>query len=95
MDKSENLDAVRFDAVRNYEAGAIQERRAKFGIKDKRGAGHLGIAHSGGGIRSATFSLGILQYLAESKLLKHIDYISTVSGGGYIGSWLYSWIQRE
>ena len=69
MDKSENLDAVRFEAVRNYEAGAIQERRAKFGIKDKRGAGHLGIAHSGGGIRSATFSLGILQYLAESKRL--------------------------
>lgn len=28
-------------------------------------------------------------------MLKHLDYISTVSGGGYIGSWLCSWIQRK
>src|SRR6185369_17798932 len=49
---------------------------------------HLtGLTFSGGGIRSATFCLGILQGLANLGLLKRFDYLSTVSGGGYIGSW--------
>jgi hypothetical protein len=50
---------------------------------------------SGGGIRSATFALGVLQGLARRNLLDKFDYISTVSGGGYIGSWLSSWIRRH
>jgi hypothetical protein len=49
---------------------------------------------SGGGIRSATFALGALQGLAEHNLLGQFDYLSTVSGGGYIGSWLTAWIKR-
>ena len=49
-----------------------------------------GLAISGGGIRSATFSLGIIQGLAKHGVLKHMDYLSTVSGGGYIGSCLSS-----
>ncbi|CAA9253075.1 MAG: hypothetical protein AVDCRST_MAG95-1972 [uncultured Adhaeribacter sp.] len=52
------------------------------------------LAFSGGGIRSATFNLGILQGLAKAGLLSHFDYLSTVSGGGYIGAWLTAWIQR-
>ncbi len=54
-----------------------------------------GLAISGGGIRSATFALGVLQALAHFKLLRRFDYLSTVSGGGYIGSWLAAWIQRD
>ena len=54
----------------------------------------MGLAFSGGGIRSATFNLGVLQALAELKLLKEFDYLSTVSGGGYIGSWLTAWVAR-
>jgi len=50
---------------------------------------------SGGGIRSATFSLGVLQGLAARGLLNKFDYLSTVSGGGYIGSWLTAWIHRH
>ncbi|HET6975545.1 MAG TPA: patatin-like phospholipase family protein [Pyrinomonadaceae bacterium] len=50
---------------------------------------------SGGGIRSATFNLGVIQGLARHGLLDKFDYLSTVSGGGYIGSWLSSWIHRE
>jgi hypothetical protein len=50
---------------------------------------------SGGGIRSASFSLGVLQALAERKLLTSFDYISTVSGGGYIGGWLTAWGSRS
>jgi len=49
---------------------------------------------SGGGIRSATFALGALQGMAEHGLLKQFDYLSTVSGGGYIGGWLSAWKQR-
>jgi glycerophosphoryl diester phosphodiesterase len=55
----------------------------------------LGLAFSGGGIRSATFNLGVLQALSKAGLLRHCDYLSTVSGGGYIGSWLAAWIRRE
>lgn len=49
---------------------------------------------SGGGIRSATFALGVIQGLAERGLLPRFDYLSTVSGGGYIGSWLTAWAHR-
>src|SRR5215471_19079407 len=50
---------------------------------------------SGGGIRSGTFALGIVQGLARAGVLEKFDYLSTVSGGGYIGSWLSSWIHRD
>ena len=46
----------------------------------------VGFGLSGGGIRSATFCLGIFQSLAKSGLLKNIDYLSTVSGGGFFAS---------
>ena len=50
---------------------------------------------SGGGVRSAIFNLGILQGLARCGLLDKFDYLSTVSGGGFIGSWLSAWVHRE
>lgn len=59
------------------------------------GANLFGLALSGGGIRSATFCLGVLQSLTRHRLLGRIDYLSTVSGGGYIGSWLTAWIHRH
>src|SRR5262245_36058531 len=49
---------------------------------------------SGGGIRSATFGLGAIQGLADHGLLGQFDYLSTVSGGGYIGGWLTAWVNR-
>ena len=55
----------------------------------------VGLALSGGGIRSATFNLGLLQGLAGLRILEHVDYLSTVSGGGYIGGWLTSWQRRR
>lgn len=55
----------------------------------------IGLALSGGGIRSATFSLGVLQALASRNKLASFDYMSTVSGGGYVGSWLSAWIHRS
>ncbi len=55
----------------------------------------VGLAFSGGGIRSATFNLGVLQGLAQYSKVRIFDYLSTVSGGGYIGSWLAAWILRS
>jgi hypothetical protein len=63
-------------------------------IADAHDANLSGLAFSGGGIRSAAFNLGVLQGLAELKLLFRFDYLSTVSGGGYIGSWLAAWTKR-
>src|SRR5580765_5037118 len=60
-------------------------------LPEKRAA----LCISGGGIRSATFGLGVLQGLARCGLLDKFHYQSTVSGGGYIGSWLSAWIYRE
>jgi hypothetical protein len=54
-----------------------------------------GICFSGGGIRSATFNLGVLQGLAALDKLGSFDYLSTVSGGGYIHQFLASWVSRD
>ncbi len=55
----------------------------------------VGLAISGGGIRSATFGLGVMEALKEQGVLKQLDYLSTVSGGGYIGSWLTANCKRN
>lgn len=54
-----------------------------------------GVCFSGGGIRSATFNLGVLQAIAAEGKLGKIDYLSTVSGGGYIHLFLAAWIHRR
>jgi hypothetical protein len=75
--------------LRELEIKAVQERRELAGEAPgdpERDA--IGLALSGGGIRSATFCIGVLQELARSDRLKKIDYLSTVSGGGYCGSFL-------
>jgi hypothetical protein len=54
-----------------------------------------GLALSGGGIRSATISIGMMQALAKADLLKQFDYLSTVSGGGYAGGFLCSLLMPE
>ncbi len=60
-----------------------------------RGADLIGLALSGGGIRSATFNLGFLQGLHRMRLLRLFDYLSTVSGGGYVGSFWSAWLVRS
>jgi hypothetical protein len=54
-----------------------------------------GVCFSGGGIRSATFNLGVMQGLAQLGLLRFLDYLSSVSGGGYIHQFLAAWILRD
>lgn len=76
--------------VRSVEQGYIDERRKAAKLRDKKKSPAIGLALSGGGIRSATFALGVLQKLAKQNSLRFIDYMTTVSGGGYIGSCLSS-----
>lgn len=55
----------------------------------------VGLAISGGGIRSATIALGAVQKLAEEKMLREVDLLSTVSGGGYFGAFLSSYLNTD
>src|SRR3954470_10163154 len=55
----------------------------------------VGLALSGGGIRSASFNLGVLQGLHSRNALWMFDYLSTVSGGGFIGAWWSAWLSRR
>jgi Patatin-like phospholipase len=55
-------------------------------MRPTAGSNVVGLALSGGGIRSASFCLGALQALDKADVVKNIDYLSTVSGGGYIGT---------
>ncbi|HEX6097301.1 MAG TPA: hypothetical protein VF432_13310 [Thermoanaerobaculia bacterium] len=100
-DRCDELDfsvAEPFDRVLAAEYPELHERRfAGHGIP--RGSGRprnlAGITLSGGGIRSATFNLGLLQALYKRGLLQHFDYLSTVSGGGYCGGWWSAWLARS
>jgi hypothetical protein len=91
------MGAMRDDApaateqdVIDKEADAIRLHRVER-LGEAGDAPWSGIGLSGGGIRSATFCLGVLQALAEKDLLRRFDYISSVSGGGYMATSLQWW----
>ena len=88
-----------FDEVFQAELAEIQKRWKQMGPKGSQRQlaadkipkpspehGLVGISFSGGGIRSATINLGIAQALHRAGIFDHFDYMSTVSGGGYLGS---------
>ncbi len=96
--------------VEAYERVLLAESRCQFQDEPLKSILYAmqgtAVCLSGGGIRSASFSLGVLQGLArfsrraasaekQKPLLDALDYLSTVSGGGYIGSWLMAWSQRS
>src|SRR5262249_15510449 len=76
------------EPINKSEAEAVQRRRANHRVCAPKNMNAVGLALSGGGIRSATFCLGVVQVLASRNLLKDIDFLSTVSGGGYTGAFL-------
>ena len=101
--KKELSQPATADAIKAAERTRIKSRRAaaeKEGIPvpDNTSDTLVGLALSGGGIRSAAFNLGVLQVLERWGYLKQFDYLSTVSGGGYIGScmtWFGSVLGKE
>jgi hypothetical protein len=78
--------STQWSSVQQEEMAAVRAFRTS--IKEPAEQHLVGLALSGGGIRSATFALGVLEALKSAGLLRKIDYLSTVSGGGYIGAWL-------
>ncbi|MBL8300488.1 MAG: hypothetical protein JNN30_19290 [Rhodanobacteraceae bacterium] len=81
------------ESLRRAELDFILGRRAGETRDDEPAP--WGLALSGGGIRSATFALGVLQALARHNLLRCFHYQSTISGGGYIGGFLQGLIRRR
>ncbi|TBD07487.1 hypothetical protein ELH21_10685 [Rhizobium leguminosarum] len=79
---------------KELEETAVISRREKYKVEAEKDCA-TGLALSGGGIRSATFSLGVLAALARRDLLPQFDYLSTVSGGGYTGCFLTSLLGRN
>jgi Ca2+/Na+ antiporter len=77
-----SADPIAIDptVAQSEEATYISARRRESGVAN---VGSVGLALSGGGIRSACFSLGVLRWLEQSGKIREIDYISSVSGGGY------------
>ena len=55
----------------------------------------VGLALSGGGIRSASFSAGAIESLSRHGLLRAFDIVSSVSGGGYAAAWVGAWAYRH
>jgi hypothetical protein len=84
---------TQFEEVRAAELEWIARRREAADLPPP-GEDLVGLAFSGGGIRSAIFNLGVLQGLARVGWLPRVDYLSTVSGGGYIGS-AFSWLRAS
>lgn len=90
--------AILFDEVFRQEldqVGKSRESRLRKGDKPAVEKDLVGLALSGGGVRSATFSLGVLQGLARHGLLSRVDYLSSTGGGGYAAGWLLSWIRAR
>ena len=69
----------------NLETEAQEDTTGEEVLRPAEEAAVVGLALSGGGIRSAAFCLGALQAMDATDVLKRVDYLSTVSGGGYIG----------
>ena len=104
----EEAEAIRGHQIRTMDLKAI--------YRELNELDSVALCLSGGGIRSAAFSLGVVQALASTpcvaapigdsakapgssapprKLLERFHYLSTVSGGGYLGSWLSTWLSRD
>ncbi|MFQ5528009.1 MAG: patatin-like phospholipase family protein [Thermoanaerobaculia bacterium] len=87
-------EVVREELLRLAKAERIYRSRRENVFARAHEGQLVGLAFSGGGIRSATFNLGVLQALAKHGLLRSFHYLSTVSGGGYIGAWFSAWVSR-
>jgi hypothetical protein len=51
--------------------------------------GKVGLALSGGGFRASLYHVGVFAKLAELDLLRHVEYLSCVSGGSIVGAHFY------
>jgi len=95
--KKDEVRTQGFEQVRERELEYVRKRQplgedGKLPTRDEVAEHLIGLAFSGGGIRSATTNLGIAQALSRMGIFRLVDYLSTVSGGGYIGGCLTSFL---
>ena len=88
----ENSYKPQFLSVIAKERELLKAKRHKNQSEDHD---YFGIALSGGGIRSATVNLGVLEVLNACHILEQADYLSSVSGGGYIAGFVTSHLKRD
>lgn len=88
-------DDPTFSALNRAEQNEVQARRERYRpdtAAARAGSDAVGLAVSGGGIRSATFALGVVETLARKGILRDVDFLSTVSGGGYLGGFISAFL---
>ncbi|MBK6997813.1 MAG: hypothetical protein IPH31_24090 [Lewinellaceae bacterium] len=91
------MESISCNEVIQKEQEHLRLRRQKLGFEHGTAEkpNWFGIAMSGGGIRSATINLGILKTLNKYGVLQKADYLSTVSGGGFIHAYVQGNGQRN
>ena len=107
-DRNSIYETITLEKLRREEARLIAARRIKAEVSaeveeplvgppnsERPPRDLVGLALSGGGIRSSMFNTGVLQGLEKIGLLKHVDYLATVSGGGFIGGFITSQYQKR
>ena len=98
---AKELDAINNRRARINEHAALKRDEnlsvepKKAGTNSRPVVNTIGLALSGGGIRSASFCMGVLQALDANKVFNRVDYLSTVSGGGYIGASLTTAMSKD
>lgn len=84
------------EAIYSAESAAYRSRKNWAGPTESYRP-NIGIALSGGGPRSAAYSIGVLAALEERDVLENTDIVSSVSGGSYALFWYISqnfWSER-
>jgi Patatin-like phospholipase len=66
----------------------VEDKYRAQGFPARGGSVDWGLALSGGGPRSALFSIGVMKALYDKGHMNHIDVISSTSGGSYALYWL-------
>ncbi len=96
MKQERETDRI-LEPLLSAEMRAIMARRKKINpeCSDAKPDDLFGIALSGGGIRSATINLGVLEVFNKCGIFQLADYLSTVSGGGYLGGYVHATLKRN
>jgi hypothetical protein len=98
MELNKNFTRSQREVIEFEHENYLRQRRFKVGLthsEDEKVEEVVGLSISGGGVRAATLGLGMIQLFITKGIFKRFDYMSTVSGGGYIGSCLSSLMTAE
>ncbi len=90
----DNSSRPKFLEIITKEKDFLRSKRRQQHIPDQD-TDYFGIALSGGGIRSATINLGVLEVFNSCQVLEQADYLSSVSGGGYIAGYVTSHLRKD